>query len=114
MTVWAWLKKWGGALFGALFAVVVVVLGGGWIWRRQQKALGAAKDAQKVAEATRELAALRTAREGIAERLGEHSMEAAYVDERLRASKRSIVDLHENGELIPDEELENVFAELGY
>lgn len=107
---WAWVKRWGAAIAG----VLLVVLGAGWLWRRQKAALGRAKDAAAIAEARREMDVLRATREEVARQVGEQDQAIAEIDARIAASKREIVDLHEGGEDIPDDQLDDVFARLGY
>ena len=107
---WAWVKRWGAAIAG----VLLVALGAGWLWRRQQAALGRAKDTAAVAEARREMDALRATRAEVARQVGEQDAAIAAIDSRIAESKRRIVDLHEGGGDIPDDQLDDVFARLGY
>lgn len=109
-SIWTWLKRWGLALAGLL----ALVLGGGFLMRRQIAALGRAKDEAAVSEARREIDALRATRTEVASRTEEKSEQITALDARIRDVKREIIDLHEGGELIPDDQLDDAFAHLGY
>lgn len=109
---WAWLRRW----WGAIVTGVVLVFGaiGAIFIRRQQLALGAARDAAAVAEARKKMDELRATRVEVAARVGEKTEEIATLDARIAESKREIVDLHEGGEVVPDDKLDDAFAQLGF
>jgi len=110
---WAWLKKWGGALFGGLAAALLFVLGAGWLWRRQERTLGRVKDEMAVAKAKADIALLQGVREEIVRQVGEKDQATAEIDEKLLDNRRKIVEAHEGGEGLEGEDLERAFAELG-
>ena len=107
--VWAWLKKWGLALAGLLLAI----LGAGWLWRRRSAALGELKDQLAVSEATKEITRLKALREEVAARVEEKDLAMEVLEEQLEKQKRKIVEAHELGQGLSDEEMEAAFARLG-
>ncbi len=111
---WAWLKRWGAWLAGGLVAVLGALIGAGWLWRRHKAQLGAARDEAAIAEARREMDTLRARREILAERLGEQDESIAQLDTAITASKRRIVELHEGGADVANEDLDDAFRRLGY
>lgn len=108
--VWQWLKKWGAAILGAL----LVILGGGWLWQRHKRKVGRLKDELAVAEATKEIERLRGERTQLAERVGEKDAQITEIDDQIKRNKRKIVEAHEQGEGLSDDEIEQEFANLGY
>lgn len=111
---WEWTKKWGGLLFGAIAAVLLAVLGAGWLWRRKKAEVGALKDALAVVEATKEIERLRALRGEVAARVGEKDQAVEEIDAQLADNKRKIVEAHEGGENLTSEEVSEAFARLGY
>lgn len=111
---WAWLKKWGTALFGAIAAVLLLVLGGGWLWRRREQALGAVRDELAVEKAKGEIARLRGVREEVAREVGEKDEAIVEVDRQLAENRRKIVEAHEGGQSLSDEEVDALFARMGF
>jgi len=97
-------------LVAAVVAVALALLSIFIVRRR----LGAARDAAAVAEALREMDALRARRDEISRQLGEKDDAIQAIDARILEQKRKIVHLHEGGEQISDEDLDKAFAELGY
>lgn len=106
----AWFRRWGAWLSGAL----LFLLGAGWLWNSYRRRLGAAKDAAKVAEARRRLDELKATRETLSLVIGEKDARIEEIDTQLAESRRKVADLHEHGADIPDEDLEDLFARLGY
>lgn len=113
MKVWAWLKKWGGVLFGGLTAALLFVLGAGWLWSRRERMLGRVKDELAVEKAKADIALLRGVREEIVRQVGEKDQATVEIDERLLDNRRKIVEAHEGGEGLEGEDLERAYAELG-
>lgn len=106
---WAWLKKWGAWIAGAL----LVIVGAGWAWQRRGQLLGAARDAAVVAEAKRQMDATRATREEVARQVGEKDEAVQALDDRIARQRRLIVRLHEGGEALVGEDLEHAARELG-
>jgi hypothetical protein len=107
---WEWIKKWGAALAG----VLLLFLGAGWLWRRQQAKIGKLKDRLAVEEATKKIEQLRAVRAELVERVGEKDEAIAEVDEQLYANKWKIIEAHEGGQGLTDDEMLEEFARLGY
>lgn len=108
--LWQWLKKWSAVILGALLAIV----GGGWLWQRHKRKVGRLKDRLAVAEATKEIERLRGEREQLSERVGDKDEEISKIDDEIKRNKRKIVEAHEQGEGLSDDEIEQEFANLGY
>ena len=104
-----WLKKWGAAIAG----VLLLVLGAGWLWRRQQAALGRVTDQLTVERATKEISKLRAIRAEVSTRLDEKDEAIVHIDAQLPENKRQLVEAHELGQGLNDEEVEAAFARLG-
>lgn len=108
--VGAWLRRWWGALAGLLLALAGLV--GVILVQRRQLANEA--DRARVAEGLSRVRELRARREEVAAQVGAVSADVARIDEQLRESKRRILDLHEGGPDVPDDQLDEEFARLGY
>jgi hypothetical protein len=107
---WAWLRRWGAALFAAL----LVLVGAGWLWRRRSAELGAARDEATVERARREIARLQGIRDEIRKRVGEQDEAIGIVDQQIVDNQRAIVEAHERTEGLSDEEVADAFQRLGY
>lgn len=107
---WEWLKK-AGVWIAAL---LLLLLGAGWLWRRQRAALGRVRDELAVERAKKEIDKLRALREEVRVRVGEKDEAIADVDQQLSENKRRLIEAHENGQGLSDEEVEDAFARLGY
>jgi len=108
-TAWGWLTKWGTALFGALAALLLLVLGAGWLWRRQEAALGAALDATSIAEARAEMSRLEAIRTEVAKRVGEQDGAIHVLDVQIREQKARVAAAAGAGEGLSDAELEDAY-----
>lgn len=108
--IWATIKRWGAAIAGAL----LVLMGAGWLWRRQKSKLGKALDETALAEARRKMDTLRATREEISRQVTETDDAIVALDQEIRRHKREILILHEGGTEVSDEELNDVFKTLGY
>lgn len=107
---WPWLKKWGWAVLAVLGALA----GAGWLWSARQRLLGNARDAELVAAARQRITDLQTMRNDIEARVGATDHLIASIDEQILDNKRQLVELHEGGDKVKDEDLERAFRELGY
>jgi len=114
MKAWEFVKKWGGAIFAALAAILLAVLGAGWLWRKKEAEAARLKDELAVAEATKEIARLTATREEVARQVGEKDEAIADVDRQLKENRRKIVEAHEGMEGLSDGEVEDALARLGY
>lgn len=111
--MWAWLKRWGGALFGAISALLLLVLGGGWLWRRQKSKLGRVQDQLAVEKATNKIHELRAVREEVERHAGEKDEAIAQIDAQIDAQREVIRDAHEHGADLSAAELADEFARSG-
>lgn len=107
---WEWLKKAGVWIVG----VLLLLIGAGWLWQRQRSALGRVRDELAVERATKEVERLRAVRKEIHARVGEKDDAIEEVDRQLRVNTRQIVEAHENGEGLDDDEVADAFARLGF
>lgn len=111
---WIWLREHASAALGALASVLLVVLGAGWLWRRQKSRLGKVRDELAVQKATAEIGKLTALREELKRRVGEKDEQVEYVDQKLAENRRAIVEAHEHGAGLTDAEVADEFARLGY
>lgn len=107
---WDWVKRWGAFLFAGL----LVLMGAGWLWRRRTAELGRVQNELAVARAQKEIARLQGQRDEVALRVGEKDEKVEEIDKQLAANRRKIVEAHEHGQGLSDEEVEVAFARLGY
>lgn len=98
---WDWLKRFGVWIAGAL----LLVIGAGWLWRRQRDELGKVKDRLAVAEATKEIARLRGQREEIAKRVGETDEVIDKIDAKIATHRQAVLDAYEVDPTLTDEEV---------
>lgn len=108
---WAWIKKRWAPIFGAIVVVGGGVAGAYWLRRR---ALGRVQDELAVARAQKEIARLRGVRDEVARRVGEKDEVIEEIDSQLADNRRQIVEAHENGKGLNDEEVLRAFEALGY
>lgn len=105
---WPWFKKGGMALVGLL----AILLGLRWLFRTKGR-LGRVKDKLAIAEATKEIEKLQAVRDAVEERVGEKDEAIQSIDRQLVENKRRIIDAHEGGEELTDEEMLEEFDRLG-
>lgn len=106
--VWAWLKRWGAAVAGGL----LFLLGAGWLWRRKASELGRVKDELAVERAKSAIARLEGVREEVKRQVGEKDEAIEQIDRQLLENKRAIVEAHEHGEGLSDEEVLEAFRRV--
>jgi len=107
---WAWLKKWGAWLAGALLVVLTLGFIGKKLWRNKLQA----EDKLKVAEAEKELEYLRGLRVEVEARVDEQDEAVADIDARIEEQRKTIREVMTTGAGMSDEEIEAEFARLGY
>lgn len=108
--LWAWIKKWWGAVVAALAAI----FGGLLLWRRHKRKLGAVKDELAVAEATKEISRLKGVREEVARQVHRDDVAIKAIDDEIKHQKRKVVEAHEVDEGMSDEEVAQAFDDAGY
>jgi len=108
--VWAWLKKWGALLFG----VLLVLVGAGWLWQRRSNELGRVKDELAVSKAKERIAFLKGQREEVARAVGEDDDAVKIIDDELARNRREVIEAHEFGQGMTDQEVADAFDRLGY
>lgn len=108
-TAWPWLKKWGGWILGGLVAILTL----GLVTKAVHSRLGKVKDELAIAEATKKIGELRATRVQIEERVEEKDEALAVIDRQLAENRRRIIEAHEGGEDLTDEEVLEEFARLG-
>ena len=106
---WPWLRKWGALILG----IIAVIFGAGWLYKTYKGRLGKVKDELAIAEATKEIGKLRATRIEVAARVGEKDEAMGVIDHKLKENKRIIIEAHEGGENLSDEEVLEEFAHLG-
>jgi len=110
---WLWIKSHVKAVLGGAVSVLLLVLGAGWLWRRQKSKLGKVKDELAVAEASNKINELRAVRREVAAQVGEKDESIIAVDAEIAENRRKIIDAHERTEDVTDEELLEELARLG-
>tara|TARA_Y100000310_G_scaffold250210_1_gene256395 strand:+ start:182 stop:529 length:348 start_codon:yes stop_codon:yes gene_type:complete len=106
---WPWLKKWGGWILGALVAILTL----GLVAKAYKGRLGKVKDELAIAEATKEIGKLQEVRAAIEERVGEKDEAIDIIDHKLAENRRRIIEAHEGGEDLTDDEVLEEYAHLG-
>lgn len=108
------LKKWGGLVFGGLGALLLALVGAGWLWRRKEAELAQVRDQLVVEEAQREIAVLQATRAGVAAQVGEQDAAVDELDVRLAVQRRRLVEAHDGMEGLSDDDVAAMFSRLGY
>ena len=108
--VWAWLKKWGAWILGALLAVLTL----GFFVRKAWRDKLQAEDKAAVAEAEKELEYLRGLREEVESRVDEKDEAIQDLDRRIDEQREVIRDAMKTGAGMSDEEIAAEFDRLGY
>lgn len=109
MKAWLWLKKWGGLLFGAIAGLLLLLLGGGWLWRRQEASKAAALDAASIAQAKTEMTRLEAIRGEVTKRVGEKDEAIDHLDDQIRQQKVRVAQAAGAGEDLDDDQLEDAY-----
>lgn len=107
--IWEWLKKWGGILLGA----VLFLFGAGWLWNRSKRARLSAEDRATVAEAERDVAALKARRDEVRGNREAKEEEIGAIDLQIEENKAVIEDRLRYGAGMTDEEILREFDRLG-
>ncbi len=89
-----WLKRWRGAMQG----VVLVVLGAGWLWRRERgKRLDAEAEAE-VARLKEKVATAKAVRDQLLKEVGEDDQAIGQLDVQIDANEHEILTHYEQTE----------------
>lgn len=109
--VWAWLKRWGGLLFGVLLAL----MGAGWMWQRERRKR---LDAEAEAEAARlreNITSAVAVRAHMLDEVDEKEPLVVKLDEQIQSNERALLRLHEEDPTeMSSDEIRERLAELGY
>lgn len=109
LKVWQWLKKWWGLIAGA----VGLTIGAFLVWGTYKRKVNTVRDALEVEKARTDIARLRGRREELMAQDQVDESEVLAIDVQLEENKQAIVEARRRAE-VPDHELEDEFARLGY
>ncbi len=110
-SVWSWLRRSSGLLFGVLLAV----LGAGWLWKRERRKRLDAEAAAEVAKLQAKIASSVAVRERLIEDSLEHTEAIDQLDETIAENERAILGHHsEPLEGLNRDEIRERLHHLGY
>lgn len=110
------LKRWFSRAWGWLVGIATILLAGIGLYsyhRAKVRELGRVKDDLALQRATEEVRALRKVREEIAKEVEADDGRLRRLDAELARNARDIVEAHEGGQGLSDEEVLDAFARLG-
>jgi hypothetical protein len=108
--IWQWLKRFGLAIAG----VVLALAGVGWLWARHRESVGALQDELAVERAQNAIRELKAVRAHVLNSADVKKEQIESIDADIARNKRAIIEAHENGKGLSDDEVEDAFARLGY
>jgi len=111
---WKWTRYHVSQVLSIVVSLLLAILGIGWLWRRKSSQIGAVKDQLAVTQATSEIVKLRALRADLKARVGDKDEAIGLVDEELKRNQRLVVEAHEQGDGLSDQEVADEFARLGY
>lgn len=106
----AWIKKWWGAVFGGIAAILAFIL----LWKWKADHVDTLKDALVVAKAEKDIAVLVTKREAVMERVLVRREDLAQVDKKLEDNQRAIVEARTGAKELDKDGVLAAYRELGY
>jgi len=106
---WRWLRRWWGVVAG----VVGVAIGAAIAIGAYQRKVRSLRDAVEVERAQREIAELRGRRAELLAQDKHDEAEVQSIDVKLEENRQAITEARKRAD-VPDDELADEFARLGY
>lgn len=109
----AWLRKWWKVVAGAVGGLLVVGIPAALAFGAYRRKVAGLRDAVEVEKAKGRIAALRARREELLAQDEKDEAEVLRLDAELEENRLAIETARRRAD-VPDEELEDEFARLGY
>lgn len=106
----AWIKKWWGAVFGGIAAILAFIL----LWKWKADHVDTLKDALVVAKAEKDIAVLVTKREAVMGRVERRKGDIDELDKKLEANQRAIVEARTGAKELDKDGVLAEYRRLGY
>ncbi len=107
----AWLRRWGAALLGLL----LVALGGGWLWQHERRKRLDAEAAAEVERLRTKIANAKAVRDRLLEDASDHDDAIRQLDESIDSNGRAILNAYEEPlEGLTRDEIRERLRRLGY
>lgn len=111
--VWGWLRKWWKVIVPALGGALVVALGAALAVGAYRRKVAGLRDALEVERALREVEVLRARREELLAQDDRDEEKVREIDVALEENRLAIETARRRAD-VPDDELAEEFARLGY
>lgn len=108
---WAWLKRWGALVLGAL----LLVLGGGWLWRRERDKRLDAETRAEVNRLREKIASAKAIRKRLVEDADGQTRAIDKLDDAIASNERAIAAAHDEPlEGLSRDEIRERLRRIGY